>query len=221
MSARLSPASVSLPRALPRPSACNAFRATERCKFFPLIFAAQDRATTILDVLGNADVFFCGVFDGTVNDFAADTVHREIGRHVCHAGYLAAAVDAAHIGGGADYNDAEPTSRLRLAMREGFLSMDQEVLALCKDRHDHYSSSTAAAVLVAGTCLIVAHIGDSRVVLGKESFRGGPLSAEVLTEDHKPDMPAERARIEAVCTALSRNSACSVNLNASDTACLR
>merc|ERR1719271_306465 len=47
--------------------------------------------------------------------------------------------------------------------------------------------------------LYVAHVGDSRCVLGKrrasESGKGG-WQAMDLTEDHKPNNPAEKDRIE-------------------------
>lgn len=47
--------------------------------------------------------------------------------------------------------------------------------------------------------LYVAHVGDSRVVLGKQQSQDGKsvLKAVDLTIDHKPDLPEERKRIEA------------------------
>jgi serine/threonine protein phosphatase PrpC len=48
--------------------------------------------------------------------------------------------------------------------------------------------------------LYVAHVGDSRVVLGKQgkSKNGAPVLVAVdLTIDHKPDLPEEKRRIEA------------------------
>jgi serine/threonine protein phosphatase PrpC len=51
--------------------------------------------------------------------------------------------------------------------------------------HDHQSN-----------VLHIAHVGDSRVVLGKMDRRG-KLTAVELTQDHKPDKPEERKRIEA------------------------
>lgn len=44
--------------------------------------------------------------------------------------------------------------------------------------------------------LHIAHVGDSRVVLGKRDKKGKLKSVD-LTVDHKPDMPEERKRIEA------------------------
>jgi serine/threonine protein phosphatase PrpC len=49
--------------------------------------------------------------------------------------------------------------------------------------------STVAALLLAGGALIVAHVGDSRIV------RVGRHGAECLTRDHRIDAPEERARV--------------------------
>jgi len=42
--------------------------------------------------------------------------------------------------------------------------------------------------------LIVAHVGDSRAIL--MTNKGGKMGNQDLTEDHKPDLPAEKKRIE-------------------------
>merc|ERR1719174_435445 len=42
----------------------------------------------------------------------------------------------------------------------------------------------------------IAHVGDSRVVLGRKPKESTLLVAVDLTVDHKPDLPAERERIE-------------------------
>ena len=51
------------------------------------------------------------------------------------------------------------------------------------------------ALITAGV-LTVTWLGDSRAALGFEDA-DGKMRAEFLTVDHKPDQPAERARIEA------------------------
>jgi serine/threonine protein phosphatase PrpC len=62
------------------------------------------------------------------------------------------------------------------------------------------SGSTVSVVLhdfQKGT-LHIAHVGDSRIVLGKQVNEGGNKAWQAvdLTIDHKPDLPEERARIE-------------------------
>lgn len=44
--------------------------------------------------------------------------------------------------------------------------------------------------------ITIAHVGDSRAVLGKRRKGSEKLEAEELTRDHKPNLPEERARIE-------------------------
>ena len=43
---------------------------------------------------------------------------------------------------------------------------------------------------------VTANIGDSRTSIGFRNATGG-VTAEAMTVDHKPDLPAEKARIEA------------------------
>lgn len=75
--------------------------------------------------------------------------------------------------------------------------------ATCMQRIDAHRSGTTATVIVHDQrkrLLHVAHVGDSRCVLGKKaSPAGGGLAqwrSVDLTEDHKPDLPTEKARIE-------------------------
>lgn len=58
------------------------------------------------------------------------------------------------------------------------------------------SGTTCSVVLhcVKQRMLYIAHVGDSRVVLGRKV--AGNWEAVDLTIDHKPDLPEERARIE-------------------------
>ncbi|CAE7030634.1 unnamed protein product [Symbiodinium sp. CCMP2592] len=45
--------------------------------------------------------------------------------------------------------------------------------------------------------LTIAHVGDSRSVLGKKKDDSSPWESLELTIDHKPDLPKEKARIES------------------------
>jgi serine/threonine protein phosphatase PrpC len=60
------------------------------------------------------------------------------------------------------------------------------------------SGTTCSVVLhcIQKKCFYVAHVGDSRVVLGKRASADSAWEAVDLTIDHKPDLPEERARIE-------------------------
>ncbi|KAL1525791.1 hypothetical protein AB1Y20_020632 [Prymnesium parvum] len=59
------------------------------------------------------------------------------------------------------------------------------------------SGCTAVTALKRGRMLFVSNVGDSRAVLGRLDPKTGMLHAINLSEDHKPDAPKERARIEA------------------------
>ncbi|GIL57287.1 hypothetical protein Vafri_12545 [Volvox africanus] len=72
-------------------------------------------------------------------------------------------------------------------LREAFFELDNRALA-CAEAH--LAGATATVALVRGDRLWVAGVGDSRCVL---SHAG---TAQVLTNDHKPDDPKERARIQ-------------------------
>jgi len=58
------------------------------------------------------------------------------------------------------------------------------------------SGSTCTLVYVPcdSDYIIVAHVGDSRAVLGQR--QGGKMIATDLSEDHKPNLPKEKERIE-------------------------
>ena len=57
------------------------------------------------------------------------------------------------------------------------------------------SGTTVATVLVKGDLMLVAGLGDSRVVMGMTEE--GVLAAQALTLDQSPVVPGERKRIEA------------------------
>eukprot|EP00735_Rhodelphis_limneticus_P013269 TRINITY_DN686_c0_g1::TRINITY_DN686_c0_g1_i1::g.28928::m.28928 TRINITY_DN686_c0_g1::TRINITY_DN686_c0_g1_i1::g.28928 ORF type:complete len:374 (-),score=47.19,sp/Q9SL76/P2C19_ARATH/39.37/2e-60,PP2C/PF00481.16/1.8e-46,PP2C_2/PF13672.1/2.7e-05 TRINITY_DN686_c0_g1_i1:228-1307(-) len=57
------------------------------------------------------------------------------------------------------------------------------------------SGSTAVSCLLQGNKIYTSNLGDSRAVLGQKG-KDGKLVAVPLSIDHKPDVPAERKRIE-------------------------
>lgn len=62
------------------------------------------------------------------------------------------------------------------------------------------AGSTASVVIIRDSKMYVAHVGDSSVVLGSRDSSisdVNKLKADMITEDHKPDSPQERERIEA------------------------
>ena len=58
-----------------------------------------------------------------------------------------------------------------------------------------YSGSTVTAVLFDSLRIYCANAGDSRAVLYTQGKKGG-LKVTPLSEDHKPSLPKEKARVD-------------------------
>lgn len=141
---------------------------------------------TPLECPGNpGNVHFIGVFDGhrgaACARFAADAMPAALPRLWAGCESPAAALQKAFLAVDAAYVAKE----------------EAEVAALPSGaRPPAPAGCTALGVLVAGNTMAIANAGDCRAVLS----RGG--EAVALTNDHGPDVPAERARIEAAGGAL-------------------
>ncbi|KPP69835.1 protein phosphatase 1D-like [Scleropages formosus] len=69
------------------------------------------------------------------------------------------------------------------------------------------SGTTASVVVIRGGCMYVAHVGDSAVVLGvRENLGDRSLHAVEVTQDHKPEVPRERQRIEGLGGSIMKKS---------------
>jgi len=134
-----------------------------------------------------------GVFDGTVGDFASDNV-KDI--------FLPALLETQawrtlrsrdrKSQGLADLRQQE--QQLEMVFRDCYPSADNELLARCSKNQQHYATCTSVTMLVYGDYLMFGHLGDSRIVIGKE--QNGKIVPEEVTKDHKPDLECERKRIE-------------------------
>ncbi|XP_005525751.1 PREDICTED: protein phosphatase 1D [Pseudopodoces humilis] len=61
------------------------------------------------------------------------------------------------------------------------------------------SGTTASVVIIRGSKMFVAHVGDSGVVLGvQDDPKDDFVRAVEVTQDHKPELPKERERIEGL-----------------------
>ncbi|XP_042686432.1 protein phosphatase 1D [Centrocercus urophasianus] len=61
------------------------------------------------------------------------------------------------------------------------------------------SGTTASVVIIRGSKMFVAHVGDSGVVLGvQDDPKDDFVRAVEVTQDHKPELPRERERIEGL-----------------------
>lgn len=74
--------------------------------------------------------------------------------------------------------------------------METEILRDAAIETD-FSGTTFTAVLIRGNSCLCCNIGDSRSTIGFRAPDGNTIVAKNLTIDHKPDLPVEKARIEA------------------------
>lgn len=147
-----------------------------------------------LEFASDCSCSFFGVFDGTVGDFASENVKDLVVPTLLESPSWKA-VRQGWVNGG------ERERLLEEAMCDLYRNVDDALLDRCARNAQHYATCTSVTVMVVGDLLVISHLGDSRVVLGKEGEAGQaagsrPLVGEQLTADHKPDLANERQRIE-------------------------
>jgi len=134
----------------------------------------QDRAIIIWGLQDDPDVCLFGVFDG----------HGEYGHEVAQFVIETLPKTLA----GQKLKDDPVT-----AITAGTLACAEE-LKKRRDTIDYsFSGTTAVFGVKIKETMYVANAGDSRCVLARQS--GGSVQAVPLSEDNKPDQPAERQRI--------------------------
>ncbi|XP_069767789.1 protein phosphatase 1D-like [Narcine bancroftii] len=106
---------------------------------------------------------------------------------------------------------SEDPEEFRGAIRKGFIACHY---AMWKQLPDwpktltglpSTSGTTASVVIICRDKMYVAHVGDSGVVLGAQGSpplgqgqSEGPVHALEVTQDHKPELPKEKKRIEGL-----------------------
>ncbi|XP_037604963.1 protein phosphatase 1D-like isoform X1 [Sebastes umbrosus] len=69
------------------------------------------------------------------------------------------------------------------------------------------SGTTASVIVIRGVHMYVAHVGDSAVVVGvQENASDITLQALEITQDHKPELPKEKERIERLGGSVMKKS---------------
>ncbi|CAE7730608.1 unnamed protein product, partial [Symbiodinium sp. CCMP2456] len=154
----------------------------------------QEDRLAICPLLGSDDSAFFGIWDGTVDDFAADQVQRLVLPNILQTAGWASYQELHRETTSTDTALSAKMEFLQASLKEAVLSADEDVVQKCRDAQNHYSSCTGVMVLVAGGVLTVAHLGDSHAVLG--CMEDGDWHADALTVAHKPNTPSERQRIE-------------------------
>jgi len=221
---------------------------------------AQEDRFCIVHKLGEPEgvkkVSFYGVFDGTVGDFASDTIKdlvipalenteglkkylgSQSGKNSITMPNGAACEVPANVMNGASKGEDEQLQIaawqeecMRAAMRHMYLMADEELLRRAgieeyhrREKPQHYAASTSVTLMLWNDLVCVGHLGDSRICLmyitddqlrklqrtkGVEVGDGKKGTAvptrevseemvqgNFVTQDHKPDQPDERQRIE-------------------------
>lgn len=124
---------------------------------------------TGLDDTEYADWSFFAVFDG-------------------HAGDQSAIYSSTHLLDAILQTDEFKAKNVPLAIRSGFLNMDNDLRAEFSLTINN-SGTTAIGAFVSPNTVYLANCGDSRAIFCRN---GSPV---VCTEDHKPTLPGERERI--------------------------
>mmetsp|Transcript_92320 Transcript_92320/g.270221 ORF Transcript_92320/g.270221 Transcript_92320/m.270221 type:complete len:377 (+) Transcript_92320:114-1244(+) len=156
----------------------------------------EDRYTvaTNLEPEGRNPCAFFGVFDGTVGDFASENVKDLVVPKLLESPNWKT---LRHLPAG---RAGDQERLLENALRDMYRTVDESLLVRCAENTQHYATCTSVTLMVIGDVLAVGHLGDSRIVLGKEEASSGAggseLIGEQLTMDHKPDQGPERQRIE-------------------------
>lgn len=139
----------------------------------------EDAHKILLRMPGAADANFFAVFDGHGGSLVSKTAADRIVER------LQATREWKEDGGRLD------PAGLSAALRQAFLDLDDEMRRLPDVvRGDDHSGATAISCMVTGSHVICANAGDSRSILVRDD------KAVEMSEDHKPYLDGEAARIE-------------------------
>jgi protein phosphatase len=160
----------------------------------------EDRFVIVpqLDTLKSCAFF--GVFDGTVGDFASENVKEIVVPKLTETIRRLSVGECFRHGSVPRLGPGEPERLLGQTMKDLYLNVDDALLQRCSQHCQHYATCTSVTLMIIGDLIVVGHVGDSRIVLGKESEgpkgEKGEIVGEQLTFDHKPNLDQERQRIE-------------------------
>ncbi|PSC75687.1 serine threonine phosphatase [Micractinium conductrix] len=129
---------------------------------------------------------YAAVFDGHNGASAADHVADRL-HHVLAAEHAMRTCT----GEGPPATALQEEERVAAAMVHAFEAVDREIMTRCR-LEGTKGGATGLVLLRLGNQLYAAHCGDTRAVM----LRNG--EALRLTEDHKPNLPRERKRVEGL-----------------------
>ncbi|KAJ0979370.1 hypothetical protein J5N97_014844 [Dioscorea zingiberensis] len=130
----------------------------------------EDRYRADVDLLGDSQMSFFGIFDGHGGTNASEFASKNLGEHIIEEVRMRA-----------DEGEVEE------AVRFGYLKTDAEFL-----KEESGGGTCCVTALLRNGDLIVSNAGDCRAVLSRCGV------AEALTTDHRPSREDERDRIESL-----------------------
>jgi serine/threonine protein phosphatase PrpC len=93
------------------------------------------------------------------------------------------------------FNHKDFATDIKAALADVIARCETEILRDSSIETD-FSGTTFVCAVIRGNRCTMANIGDSRVSLAFRDGDTGSMTAVALTMDHKPDLPAEKARIQ-------------------------
>lgn len=135
----------------------------------------EDRYSATLDLCGDPQMAFFGVFDGHGGSKAAQFTSENLGDRILE--------EAMMTGRGEERGGVE----IEEAVRNGYLRTDAEFL-----KENVRGGTCCVTAFIRNGDLIVSNAGDCRAVM---SFSG---AAKALTSDHRPSREDEKDRIESL-----------------------
>eukprot|EP00741_Cyanophora_paradoxa_P021731 tig00000241_g20974.t1 len=151
----------------------------------------QDEYISIENFCSDASQFLFGVFDGhgSFGGEVSKWIREMLPFHVQQQPVFSFTYPRT--------DDAKEWRSVSESLIEAFVKADEELLDADRSNIDtELSGCTATVAIIRGIDLYVAHVGDSRVVLGRQG-PDGAMEAIALTEDHSGEVPEEKKRIEA------------------------
>ena len=158
----------------------------------------MEDAVCAFDQIGNhGDMALFGVFDGHGNKHVSDFISR----HILNC---LTSIDA--------FRSNAPVQVLKRCLSDACLNLD-ELLKSDLRKYSRTGGSTGVIALITPTHILVANVGDSRGIViqrssvlpsdenndeakGETSYKKSKVVVVSMSEDHTPNLPIERERIE-------------------------
>lgn len=136
----------------------------------------EDAHTCVPELDGELEEWgYYAVFDGHAGTTVAQYSSRHLLSHIISTGGIKA---------------EEEAEQVKEGIREGFLTIDRHMHELARRDNWDRSGSTATAVMISPENIYFINCGDSRAFLCRDG------RVHFYTEDHKPNNPRERERIQ-------------------------